>query len=92
MERAKSLEKQPPGVSGGGTGMIGRLLLALVIFGAVIVGLYFGFIFLRDTSSPQVVTATVAIVWGLAGSWLIFWSANNVVEQLPDKWRDLFQP
>ncbi len=93
MQKAETLQKeQPPGSSSGGTGMIGRLLLALLIFGAVVAFIYYGFIFLRDTTAPQVVTASLAIVWGLAGSWLVFWSANNLVEQLPDKWRNLFQP
>jgi alpha-glucoside transport system permease protein len=91
MQKAKTIEKQPPS-PGGGTGMVGRLLLALVIFGAVLAFLYLGFIFLRDTTAPQVVTAVFAMVWGVAGAWLIYWSANRVVEQLTDKWRNRFQP
>lgn len=64
--------------------------LAILAFTAVI--LYVGFIFLRDSKAPKLVVASVAIVWGVAGVALLYFGANHLVEQLPDRWTALLQP
>ena len=47
--------------------LIGRVLLAISIPLIAFFVLYQGFIFLRDSSAPQIVITLIAIVWGVGG-------------------------
>ena len=47
---------------------------------------------LRDTELPSVLTAVLALVWGVGGIYLLYWSINRVVEMYSDTWRDRIQP
>src|SRR5688572_20645854 len=71
---------------------IGRTLLAVSIPLVAIYALYLGFLFLRDSNAPREVITLVAIVWGVGGVALLYWIFNNLVEQLPDLWRDRLLP
>lgn len=71
---------------------IGRILIAAAIPIITFIGLYWGFVFLRDTDSAKWVTAIVAIVWGVGGVMLLFLAANWIVESLPSNWTRLLQP
>ena len=66
---------------------LGRVIVALIIPLLAFVVIYYGFIFLRDTSAPRWVMAAVAIVWGVGGIALLYWVFNVIVERLPDQWR-----
>lgn len=74
----------------------GRLALAVLLFVALLAVLWWGFDFLRavqrDNSLPKIITALIAIVWGVAGSAGIFYTANFVVEQLPGAARRILLP
>ena len=78
-----------------GTGFISLVFRALVAVGIPLIAfyvLYKGFLFLRDSDSPQIVITIVAIVWGVGGVALLYWIFNNLVEKLPDAWRTRLLP
>jgi len=78
-----------------GTGVISLVFRTLVAVGIPLIAfyvLYQGFLFLRDSDSPQFVITTVAIVWGVGGVALLYWIFNNLVEKLPDAWRTRLLP
>ncbi len=70
----------------------GRFFIALLGLIVVLVVLYVGFLFLRSNSAPQIVTALVAIVWGVGGIAALFTAANLLVESLPLTWQSRIQP
>jgi alpha-glucoside transport system permease protein len=52
-----------------------------------------GFLFLRDsTEVAQGIMAILAIVWGVGAIGLLYFTANRVVEQFPEKWMKRLQP
>lgn len=65
---------------------------ALVVLLATLALLWFGFVFLRDSTLPKWAIALLAIVWGVGGTALFFVSSNLMVEQLPDTQRQRIQP
>lgn len=71
---------------------IGRLAIALVVPVLTFIGLWQGFIFLRDSDASQWVIAGVAIVWGVGGVALLYFVSNWLVEQLPQEWTRRLQP
>jgi alpha-glucoside transport system permease protein len=50
------------------------------------------FIVLRDNEMNPILHALLAILWGVGGIYLIYWSLNWVVEQYSDLWRRRIQP
>ncbi|WEK55529.1 MAG: sugar ABC transporter permease [Candidatus Cohnella colombiensis] len=50
------------------------------------------FIFLRDSELNPVLYAVLAIIWGVAGVYMIYWSFNWLVEQYSDAWKRRIQP
>ena len=54
--------------------------------------LWFGFDFLRANEANQIVSAIIAILWGVGGVAALYTVANVMVESLSIKWRDLIQP
>jgi len=71
---------------------LGRIVISLVVPALTFVGLWRGFLFLRDSNAPQVVTAVVAIVWGVGGVAVLYTVSNWLVEQLPGEWVRRLQP
>lgn len=71
---------------------LGRLLLALAVPVLTFIGLWQGFIFLRDSNAPKIAIALVAIVWGVGGAGLVYVVSNWLVEQLPAEWVRRLQP
>src|SRR5258707_13821 len=71
---------------------IGRVLVALVVVILTFAILYYGFLFLRDTTAPKIFVAVIAIVWGVGGVALLFTVANWLVEGLGTVWRARIQP
>lgn len=70
----------------------GRFFAALLGLIVVLVVLYFGFVFLRSNNAPLIVTALVAILWGVGGIAALFTAANLLVESLPLHWQSRIQP
>lgn len=69
-----------------------RVLISLFVPIVTFIGLYAGFIFLRDTDAPKGVVAVVAIVWGVGGVAALYLVSNWLVEKLGDDWRARIQP
>jgi alpha-glucoside transport system permease protein len=92
MQQTKKLTAQPPGSSEAGGS---RLIQALLSIGAaviLIVVLWQGFLFLRDSTAPKWSIAIIAIVWGVGGVLSLYYVSNWLIEQLPRKWRDAVLP
>ncbi|MCB0238530.1 MAG: hypothetical protein KDH08_07755, partial [Anaerolineae bacterium] len=62
-----------------------RLLISLFVPIVTFIGLYLGFIFLRDSAAPKGVTAIVAIIWGVGGVGALYLVSNWLVEKLNDE-------
>ncbi len=74
------------------TTTVGRILISFFVPIITFLVLWQVFIFLRDSSAPQIVIVLVAIIWGVAGVALLYVVANWFVEQLPDPWPRHLQP
>lgn len=92
MQRTTEMTPQRPMHGGEEQVSIARLLIALLALVAVLIGLWLGFDFLRDPNAPQLISALVAILWGVGGIAALYTVANMLVESLPTKWRDRIQP
>ncbi|MCB0106177.1 MAG: sugar ABC transporter permease [Caldilineaceae bacterium] len=84
----------PPEAPKGETesGTLALFLIAVLAPLATLFFLWQGFLFLRDGQAPKIVTAIVAIVWGVGGVAAIFAVANWLVEQLTPPLRSRIQP
>ena len=69
-----------------------RIVLSLFVPIVTFLGLYAGFIFLRDSHASKGVIAIVAIVWGVGGVAALYLVSNWLVEKLGDEWRDRLLP
>ena len=69
-----------------------RIAISLFVPLVTFVGLYLGFVFLRDSSAPKGIVAVVAIVWGVGGVALLYLVSNWLVEKLGDPWRTAILP
>ena len=83
--------------SGGNSGV--RAIAALVPLAVSIVVLAWGFIFMRNLQigpqagvTPQWVLIVLAVIWGVGGIGLLFFTANYFVERLPSQWTERLQP
>lgn len=92
MAQSDFTHDEATGFGGRAVTFIGRLLLALVIPLLTFLGLYAGFIFLRDSDAPKWLIAGVAIIWGVGGVALLYVVFNALVERLPDEWTSRLQP
>lgn len=95
MAQSTKLDPRPRATTAS-DGSAGRLALALLALLVTFVAIWQGFVFLRDSlrdgSVPQLVTTLFAIIWGVGGVAALFFSANMVVEQLPDAGRRALRP
>ena len=71
---------------------IGRILVSIAIPIVTFIGLWQGFVFLRDSEAPKAVVVLVAIVWGVGGVAALYLVSNWLVEQLPAFWTRALQP
>ncbi len=69
-----------------------RILLTIAMPILTVLGLWYGFFFLRDSDAPQLLITVVAIIWGVGGIVLLYIQFNWLVEQLPTKARTFVQP
>ncbi|GAB4486266.1 MAG: sugar ABC transporter permease [Anaerolineales bacterium] len=71
---------------------LGRILISLIVPIVTFLGLWQGFIFLRDSNAPQLVIVLIAILWGVGGVAVLYTVSNWLVEQLPTQWVSRLQP
>lgn len=74
------------------TAGVGRVLVSLIVPVIAFLGMWQGFLFLRDGNAPKGLTALVVIIWGVGGVGALFLMTNWLVEQLPRKWSGRLQP
>ncbi len=74
------------------TAGVGRVLVSLIVPVIAFVVMWQGFIFLREGEASKLVTAVVAIIWGVGGIGLLFVVSNWLVEQLPEMWMIRLRP
>ena len=71
---------------------VGRIVFALIVPVLTFIGLWQGFIFLRESEASQGIIAIVAIIWGVGGVAALYFVSNWLVEQLPAEWMRRLQP
>ncbi|OGO40526.1 MAG: ABC transporter, partial [Chloroflexi bacterium RBG_16_57_9] len=91
MERAQELS-QPAGILQWIFTNTGRVLVSLIVPLVTFAVMWQGFIFLREGDAPKVVTAVVAIIWGVGGVAVLFLLSNWLVDQLPARWATALRP
>lgn len=64
-------------------GIAGRVFVSVAVPLVAFVVLWQGFLFLRTNDAPKVVTAAVAIAWGVGGVALLYGVMNWFLERLP---------
>ena len=92
MQDPKEVEAQPGGILDWFSSTLGRILISIFVPFVTFVGLWQGFIFLRDNNAPKLLSALVAIIWGVGGVALLYLVSNWLIEQLPDEWVARLQP
>jgi len=70
-----------------------RLLLLTILVPALNIAVHgLIFIFFRDSHLPAILNALLAVIWGAAGIYSIYYSLNWLVEQYPDPWKKRLLP
>lgn len=92
MQKLDMRDPKPSGILGWFTSAVGRIVVSLVVPILTFVVLWQGYIFLRDSSAPQLVVVIVAIVWGVGGVALLYLVTNWLVEKLSREWVRRLQP
>ena len=69
-----------------------RILVGILGTLLTLLGLYSGFIYLRDSKDSRLVIGIVAIIWGVGGVASLFFMANWIVESFSIKWMRRIQP
>jgi len=83
--------KQSPGLA------IVRALVSLVPLSLTVLLLVWGMFFIRSVQGgknplPQYVIIIIALIWGVGGIVLLFFTGDIVIEQLPEKWSHRLEP
>lgn len=92
IQQARAAGNQPTIPSAAGGWVPGQFFIALVGLAVVLGLLWVGFLYLKDSKSVSLLTAVVAIVWGVGGVAALFFVTNALIESLPDKLRDVLRP
>ncbi len=69
-----------------------RIFAAVFVPIVTFIGLYLGFIFLRDSQAPKGIIAVVAIIWGVGGVALLYLVSNFVVTKMGSRWSSRVLP
>ncbi len=76
--------------------IVGRVLTAFLVLAIILLVLWQGFVFLRDsipeTTAAKGMVSFVAIIWGVGGVAMLFVVSNWLIEQLSVKWVKRLQP
>jgi alpha-glucoside transport system permease protein len=71
---------------------VGRLAVSVFVPLLTFIGLWQGFIFLRDSEAPQWLITIIAIIWGVGGVAALYFISNWFIEQLTPAWMTRLQP
>lgn len=75
-----------------GSWATGQFFAALLGLAVVLVLLYLGFIYLKNTQTASILNALIAIVWGVGGVAALFGVTNTLIEAMPNRARDRIRP
>jgi alpha-glucoside transport system permease protein len=92
MQKASAPSAKPGGPLEWLMANLGRIVVSLIVPLATFIGLWQGFIFLRDSQAPQIIIVIVAIIWGVGGVALLYVVTNWLVEKLSPAWVRRIQP
>lgn len=92
MKNLQAKAPEPSSFWGWIVATFGRLLVSIFVPVVTFLIMWQGFLFLRDSSAPQIVIVLVAILWGVGGVAALFFLSNWMVEQLPGYWTRRLQP
>jgi alpha-glucoside transport system permease protein len=81
---------QPAGAQSGFNSA--QFAISVVLIVITFIGLYAGFVFLRDSTADRIFIAIAAIIWGVGGIAALYFVFNNLVEKLPGNWMSRLQP
>lgn len=90
IQQARENQRAPSPAAGGWAS--GQFLAALVGLAVVIALLWLGFRYLSDARTASVLTAVIAILWGVGGVAALFAVGNMLIEALPPRLRDSLRP
>ena len=71
---------------------LGQVIISLVVPVVTFLVMWRVFIFLRDGDAPKLVTAVVAVIWGVGGVATLYFISNWLIEHLPPVWVQRLQP
>lgn len=71
---------------------VGRVAVSVFVPLLTFIGLWQGFVFLRNSEAPQWLITIVAIVWGVGGVAALYFISNWFIEQLSPTWMTRLQP
>ncbi|MCF7954001.1 MAG: sugar ABC transporter permease [Spirochaetales bacterium] len=69
-----------------------RVLVSLVVPLLTFFVMRWSFIYMRDSEASKLLIGIVALTVGVGGVWALFWVMNNLVSQLPEKYREALIP
>jgi alpha-glucoside transport system permease protein len=92
IQQTRQVEKRPASSATASGWNAGQFIIALIGLAIIIGLLWLGFLYLRDTRTASVVSAVVAIIWGVGGVAALFALTNMLIESLPLTWRNRILP
>jgi alpha-glucoside transport system permease protein len=92
IQQTRQVEKRPASPATASGWNSGQFIIALIGLVIIIGLLWLGFLYLRDTRTASVVSAVVAIIWGVGGVAALFGLTNMLIESLPTTWRNRILP
>jgi alpha-glucoside transport system permease protein len=92
IQQTRQVEERPASPATASGWNPGQFVIALLGLVVVIGLLWLGFLYLRDTRTASVVSAVVAIIWGVGGVAALFGLTNMLIESLPLTWRNRILP
>jgi alpha-glucoside transport system permease protein len=92
IQQTRQAESKPASPSGGSGLIVGQFFIGLLGLAVVLGLLVLGFIYLRGVTTASLLSALIAIIWGVGGVAALFVTANYLIEALPDKARNATRP
>ncbi len=86
----------PPAEPPGGGNLLGvgalRVLASLAVPVAAFAALWITFDWLRDNDASRIVVVAVALIVGVLGIWVLYWSMDQLVGQFPERIQEAVRP
>jgi len=80
IQQTRQAETKPASPSGGSGLVVGQFFIGLVGLAVVLGLLTLGFFYLRGVKTASLLSAIIAIIWGVGGVAALFVTANYLIE------------